>query len=41
MTTKRYYSDIRDGGQFIRDDEGVELPISRLRSKRRQLRSPR
>ncbi|WP_430648613.1 DUF6894 family protein [Bradyrhizobium manausense] len=23
---KRYYFDIRDGGQFIRDDEGVELP---------------
>ncbi|MCK1743745.1 hypothetical protein IVA80_23565 [Bradyrhizobium sp. 139] len=22
---KRYYFDIRDGGQFIRDDEGVEL----------------
>lgn len=23
---KRYYFDIRDGSQFIRDDEGVELP---------------
>lgn len=22
---KRYYFDIRDGSQFIRDDEGVEL----------------
>ncbi|MDA9393079.1 hypothetical protein WN73_21405 [Bradyrhizobium sp. CCBAU 45394] len=23
---KRYYFDIRDGNQFIRDDEGLELP---------------
>ncbi|KRR02058.1 DUF6894 family protein [Bradyrhizobium valentinum] len=23
---KRYYFDIRDGSQFIRDDEGAELP---------------
>ncbi|UVO38016.1 hypothetical protein KUL72_06415 [Bradyrhizobium arachidis] len=23
---KRYYFDLRDGSQFIRDDEGVELP---------------
>ncbi|WFU82126.1 hypothetical protein QA645_05075 [Bradyrhizobium sp. CIAT3101] len=23
---KRYYFDIRDGSQFIRDDEGLELP---------------
>ncbi|MDA9391785.1 hypothetical protein WN73_14355 [Bradyrhizobium sp. CCBAU 45394] len=23
---RRYYFDIRDGSQFIRDDEGVELP---------------
>ncbi|MEY9981585.1 hypothetical protein ABH995_000922 [Bradyrhizobium yuanmingense] len=38
---KSYYSDIRAGGRFMRDDEGVELPISRLRGKRRRLRSPR
>ncbi|WP_420886333.1 DUF6894 family protein [Bradyrhizobium yuanmingense] len=24
---KRFYSDIRDGGQFMRDDEGVERHI--------------
>lgn len=23
---KKYYFDIRDGSQFIRDDEGAELP---------------
>ncbi|MCK1515092.1 hypothetical protein IVB22_21500 [Bradyrhizobium sp. 190] len=23
---KRYYFDVRDGSQFIHDDEGVELP---------------
>ncbi|UVO35750.1 hypothetical protein KUL72_31000 [Bradyrhizobium arachidis] len=23
---KKYYFDIRDGSQFIRDDEGLELP---------------
>ncbi|MCP3475431.1 hypothetical protein NLM33_34485 [Bradyrhizobium sp. CCGUVB1N3] len=26
VAMKRYYFDIRDGSQFIRDDEGVELP---------------
>lgn len=26
VAMKRYYFDLRDGSQFIRDDEGVELP---------------